>query len=62
MKSNNEPRLAMNTVKDAAAQLNLSERTVHRLIANGEIRTHRFCGAVRISQCDLDTYVAKSRK
>ena len=57
-----KPRSTMLTVEDAAERLCLSTRTVHRLLDNGELPKHQFLRSVRISQDDLDNYIARSRK
>jgi excisionase family DNA binding protein len=62
MTTTTKPRSAMLTVEDAAERLRLSTRTVHRLLDTGELPKHQFGRAVRISQDDLDNYIARSRK
>jgi excisionase family DNA binding protein len=52
----------MLTVEDAAERLRLSTRTVHRLLDSGALPKHQFHRCVRISQDDLDNYIARSRK
>jgi excisionase family DNA binding protein len=49
------------TVQEAADQLRLCPDTVYRAVWRGDIVAHRFAGAVRIAQSDLDAYVAKGR-
>lgn len=51
--------LAIRTVAD---RLNVSTRTVQRLIETGALPAHKFSGAVRISEADLQAYIALSRK
>jgi excisionase family DNA binding protein len=43
--------------EDAAAALSVSERTVKRLVARGQLRAVRVAGTARIRVCDLDAYV-----
>ena len=52
----------MLTTKEAAQALRLSERSIFRLIDDGELRRHQFGRAVRISPDDLDAYIARCRK
>ena len=49
------------TVQQAADQLQLCADTIYRAMWRGDIVAHRFAGAVRISQADLDNYIAKGR-
>ena len=50
------------TVRQAATQLQLSERTVRRAITAGELAVHRIGAAVRISEADLSTWIASKRQ
>jgi excisionase family DNA binding protein len=50
------------TVKEAAKALALSQRSIHRLIDQGDLRKHQFGRAVRIAPDDLEAYIARSRK
>lgn len=54
------PRLL--TVAGVVDQLAVSERTVRRLISDGELVTHRIGRAVRISEADLAAYVKGARQ
>jgi excisionase family DNA binding protein len=49
------------TVQQAADQLQLCADTIYRAVWRGDIVAHRFAGAVRISQADLDAYIARGR-
>jgi excisionase family DNA binding protein len=62
MTTANNRRPALLSAESIATELGLSVRTVRRLIETGELRAHRFGRAVRISQEDLNVYIAKSRK
>jgi excisionase family DNA binding protein len=62
MKTTTKPRSTMLTVEDAAEHLGVSSRTVHRLLDTGELSKHQFLRCVRISQDDLNNYIARSRK
>ena len=53
---------ALLSADQAAALLGLSTRTVRRLIETNELHAHWFGRSVRISQDDLNTFIAKSRK
>lgn len=45
-----------------AQRLNVSCKTVRRLIARGELPVHRIGRLHRVSEIDLDTYVASRRQ
>ena len=53
----------MLTYKEAAAKLNISVRTLHQIIADGQIRPVRMTsgrsGARRIRPADLDAFIAR---
>ena len=49
-------------VGEVAAELNLGERSVWRLIEDGELPTYRFGHSRRVRQDDLDAYISRSRK
>jgi excisionase family DNA binding protein len=51
----------MLTVAAAADQLQLSTKTVRRMIARGELISHRFGRSLRISEEDLRRFVAPCR-
>src|SRR4051794_36393329 len=53
---------SMRTVKSAAAELDVDERTIWRAIARGELTVHRFGRAVRIADDDFRRYVASKRQ
>jgi excisionase family DNA binding protein len=44
-----------------AARLDVSQKTVRRLIENGQLPIHRIGRQVRISEPDLAAYIARSR-
>lgn len=48
------------TVKQAAAQLAVSERTVYRLLDEKKIPRIKMGGCARIRQDDLDNYIERS--
>jgi excisionase family DNA binding protein len=50
------------TIKQIAAQLGVSERTVSRWIASRELKSHKFGAAVRISEDDFRAFVAVQRQ
>ncbi len=50
------------TIALAASRLSISESSVRRLIARGRLVAHRFGGCVRVSEADLDAFVARCRK
>ena len=49
------------SVNQVAHRLNVSTRTVRRLIATGEIVIYRIGRAVRIGEADLATYLTQTR-
>jgi excisionase family DNA binding protein len=51
----------MLTAVDVAMQLAISARKVYELAASGQMACHRFGGAVRFSQDDVDAYVQAAR-
>lgn len=44
-------------IRDAAEVLDVAQRTIHRLIADGELRTFRIGRAIRVRADDLDRIV-----
>ena len=55
-------RARMWTVKRAAEELDVNERTLWRAIDRGELVVHRFGRAVRIADDDFRRYVASKRQ
>ena len=55
-------RARMRTVKRAAEELDVNERTLWRAINRGELVVHRFGRAVRIADDDFRRYVASNRQ
>lgn len=51
----------LRTVKGAAERLNVSTRTVRRLIGAGELAVVRIGRSIRISDDDLDSLIARQR-
>jgi len=49
------------TIAEVAAHLRVSDRTVKREIAAGELKAIRIRGCIRIAPSDLDTYLHKRR-
>ncbi len=54
------PRLL--SVRATADRLQVAEKTIRRLIAAGELPTHRIGGCVRVSEDDLLTFLSKARQ
>ena len=54
-------RLKFFTVREVASQLSVSERTVRRWAAQRELAVYRFGPSVRISEVDLQTFLAVRR-
>ncbi len=49
------------TVKDVAQRLQLSPKSVRRLIDEGMLRDHRFGRAIRIAEEDLNQFLKLTR-
>jgi excisionase family DNA binding protein len=49
------------TVADVAAQLNISTKTVRRMIARDELPAHRIGGQLRIAPTELGLVMNRSR-
>ena len=49
-------------VNAVAQRLNVSSKTVRRLIARCELPVHRIGRLLRVSEIDLDNYVASRRQ
>ena len=49
------------TIADAAVRLNLSEHTIHRRVASGELPAVRLGGLIRIDQDDLERWLLEQR-
>jgi len=49
------------TIDQVAEFLNLSSRSVRRLIDDGQLPVHRFGRAVRIAEADLRAFIAARR-
>ena len=47
------------TVKEAAASLSSSEKTVRRLIASGHLKACKIRGALRVDAKSMEEYVTK---
>ena len=56
-KSKTDGPLPLETVAETAEKLNVSERTVWRLIKSGELRIVRFAGVVRVRPEDRETFI-----
>ena len=54
------PRLL--TIKDVAERLQMSSRTIHRLVANGDITVIRIGRSVRISEKALKAFLTEDDK
>jgi len=49
------------TIPETAARLNLSEHTVRRRVASGELPAVRLGGLIRIDQDDLERWLLEQR-
>lgn len=49
----------MLTVGDVAQQLGVSDKTVRRLVAAGDLIAYRIGGSIRVKQADLDAYLRR---
>ena len=52
----------LHDVAAVAARLNISTKSVRRMIASGAIPHHRIGKLIRISAADLSEYLAKQRR
>jgi len=50
------------TIANVAESLNVSTRTVRRWIDGGELIAHRFNGVLRISDADVQAFLARHRE
>lgn len=50
----------MLTIKDVSNSLNVSDRTVRRLIDSGQLRAAKIGGSVRIDEQELRAYIGRS--
>ena len=50
------------TIKQTAVELNVSDRTVRRLIDQGKLSSYRVGGQRRVSPQDVDAMLIASRK
>ena len=55
------PVIKLFTIEEVAETLNVSSRTVRRLIESGALPVHRLGRLVRIADGDLATFLAASR-
>jgi excisionase family DNA binding protein len=55
------PLTRLRTIDETAALLNLSPRSVRRIIESGALPVHRFGRLVRIADADLAVLLAASR-
>ena len=58
-KSKTDRSLPLETVAETAENLNVSERTVWRLIKSDELRVVRFAGVVRVRPEDREAFIRK---
>jgi len=56
-----EQRPPLLTIADAAVRLNLSEHTIRRRVASGELPAVRLGGLIRIDQDDLERWLLEQR-
>lgn len=54
--------MALLSVKEVAAQLGISERTVHTRLKDGEIKSFMLGGLRKVEQADLDAYVERLKQ
>ena len=55
------PHVRLRTIDETAELLNVSSRTVRRLIVSGALPVHRFGRSVRVSDADIAQLMAASR-
>jgi excisionase family DNA binding protein len=51
----------LRTIDEVAELFNISRRTVQRLIRSGVLPAHRVRRAVRISDADIEVFLARNR-
>jgi excisionase family DNA binding protein len=56
------PVTQLRTIDETAELLNISPRTVRRYLDSGELPAHRFGRSVRVSDDDLASFLAASRR
>jgi excisionase family DNA binding protein len=56
-----QPLGGMCTIDETAEMINVSSRTIRRLIDSGKLPVHRFGRSVRISDRDIALLIAASR-
>ena len=52
----------MLSVDDVATQLDISLKTVRRMIVSGELRVHRIGRSIRISEADFQSFISMHRR
>ena len=50
----------LRTISETAEILNVSPRTVRRLIESGDLRAHRIRGLVRVADADIAVFLAEN--
>jgi excisionase family DNA binding protein len=60
-KSGQQSKAQFFTIAAVAQRLDVSARTVHRWIGEGKLIVHRFGRSVRISEADLNAFLAAHR-
>lgn len=61
MTKRSAPGIRFFTIREIAEQRRVSERTVSRWIAAGELKVHKFGAAVRVSEEDLRAFDSMRR-
>ena len=61
MSPNTTPRPQLLSVDETALELNVSTKTVRRLIERGDLPAHRIGRCLRLSENDLRLYLNRSR-
>jgi excisionase family DNA binding protein len=61
-KSNSQQVHKFLTIQEVADELGISERSVWRLIEEGELLSHKFGASTRVKREDLDAYIDRSRR
>lgn len=61
MSLNPKPRLRLLSVDETALELNISTKTVRRLIERGDLLAHRIERCLRVREDDLLLYLRGSR-
>ncbi len=52
----------MLTIKQVAEMINVSVRTVYRLLENNELPSYKLGGSLRMKQSDVEVYIERNKQ